>query len=190
MEAHLAGRVHLSIEEPEALGTAGGVGNLRHWIDGRPTLTINADAWHDADLAVFVGGWDGERVRVLIASEEFGPRARIVASLVPWSEVEALDATRPTGLYEVSWRPAHDAGRLDVVRHAGRFFDCGTPAGYLAANLAASDGRSVIGPGAFVDGDVDECVVWPGAVVRPGEHLHRAIRAHEHMTVLVRNGDG
>src|SRR5439155_26439775 len=29
MEAHLADRVHLSVEEPEALGTAGALGNLR-----------------------------------------------------------------------------------------------------------------------------------------------------------------
>src|SRR3954467_1317647 len=82
MESHLAGRVHLSIEEPQALGTAGGVANLKDWIDGRPALTLNADAWHDADLDAFVGGWDGQRVRVLITGAEFGPRAQVVASLL------------------------------------------------------------------------------------------------------------
>jgi NDP-sugar pyrophosphorylase family protein len=185
MESHLAGRVHLAIEEPEALGTAGGVGNLRTWIDGRAALTINADAWHDADIQAFVAGWDGERVRVLVASDDFGPRARVVASLLPWRDVELLEA-RPTGLYEVSWRPAQDAGRLDVARHDGVFFDCGTPSGYLDANLSASGGRSVVGPGAQVDGAVEACVVWPGARVEPHERLRRAIRAGEHVTVLVR----
>src|SRR5947199_1488435 len=73
MESHLAGRVHLSIEEPEALGTAGGVGHLKDWIDGRGVLTTNADAWHDADLGAFVDAWDGDRVRLLIAADDFGP---------------------------------------------------------------------------------------------------------------------
>ncbi|MBV8385574.1 MAG: NTP transferase domain-containing protein [Acidimicrobiia bacterium] len=189
MESHLAGRVHQSIEEPEALGTAGGVAKLKGWIDGRAVLTLNADSWHDADLDGFVRGWDGERVRVLLASDEFGPRARVVASLLPWGEVDALEV-RPTGLYEVVWRPADEQGRLDVAHHGGTFVDCGTPAGYLAANLASSDGRSVVGPGARVDGTVEECVLWPGAVVRANEKLVRAIRADHRMTVLVRNGDG
>jgi NDP-sugar pyrophosphorylase family protein len=93
---------------------------------------------------------------------------------------------RPTGLYEVCWKVAQEDGRLDVARHGGAFFDCGTPASYLAANLAASDGRSVIGPGAVVDGVVEESVVWPGAEVFAHERLRRAIRADEHLTVLVR----
>jgi hypothetical protein len=112
-----------------------------------------------------------------------------VASLLPWAEVEALEV-RPAGLYEVVWRPAHERGRLDVAHHGGAFVDCGTPAGYLAANLAVSDGQSVIGPGARVDGTVEESVVWPGAVVRANEKLVRAIRANDRMTVLVRNGAG
>ena len=185
MESHLAGRVHLSVEEPEALGTAGGVANLKHWIDGRGVLTLNADAWHDADLESFAGGWDGERVRVLIADEEFGPRARVVTSLLPWREVNGLEP-RLSGLYEVCWRPAQEAGGLDVVHHGGRFFDCGTPGRYLAANMAASDGRSVIGPGARVDGTVEESVIWPGTNVLEHEHLVRAIRAAVGLTVLVR----
>ncbi len=39
------------------------------------------------------------------------------------------------------------------------------------------DGRNVVGPGAVVEGEITECVVWPGAVVASGERLHRAIRA-------------
>jgi NDP-sugar pyrophosphorylase family protein len=185
MESHLARRVHLSVEEPEALGTAGGVANLKRWIDGRGVLTMNADAWHDADLRPFADAWDGERVRVLITGKEFGPRSQVVASLLPWREVESLES-RPTGLYEMCWRPAQDAGRLDVARHDGVFFDCGTPASYLAANMAASEGRSVIGRAAQVEGTLEESVVWPGAVVREGEQLWRSIRVDERLTVLVR----
>ncbi|MGI8807170.1 MAG: nucleotidyltransferase family protein [Acidimicrobiales bacterium] len=43
LEAHLAGRVHLSME-PELLGTAGALGRLRDWIHGRATVVVNADA--------------------------------------------------------------------------------------------------------------------------------------------------
>ena len=189
MEVHLAGRVHLSIEEPVALGTAGGVGNLKDWVDGRAVLTTNADAWHDAQLDVFAREWDSERVRVLVAGEEFGPRVGVVASLLPWRDVEQLPA-KPAGLYELCWGPALDAGRLDVAHHTGRFFDCGTPGGYLAANMAASDGRPVVGPGASVDGSLERSVVWPGAPVFAQEHLVDAVRADEHVTVLVRDGDG
>src|SRR5205823_4893256 len=103
-------RVHLSFEEPVALGTAGGVGNLKGWADGRAVLTMNADAWHDADLDGFARQWDGERVRVLVAGQGFGPRARVVASLLPWSDVARLPSS-PSGLYETSWRRALDNGR-------------------------------------------------------------------------------
>src|SRR3954454_7279536 len=74
MESHLAGRVHLSIEEQQALGTAGGVANLKRWGDGRGAFVMSADAGHDADLVVSAIGGAGERVRLLIASHEFGPR--------------------------------------------------------------------------------------------------------------------
>ncbi|MBV8159581.1 MAG: NTP transferase domain-containing protein [Acidimicrobiia bacterium] len=185
MESHLAGRVHISVEEPVALGTAGAVGNLKGWVDGRAVLTLSADTWHDAELGEFLRGWDGDCVSILVAAQEFGPRAPVVASVLPWRDVEQLPA-EPAGLYEVCWRPAAEAGSLRVARHKGLFFDCGTPARYLAANLAASDGRPVVGPGASVEGMLDGAVVWPGATVLPREHLVRAVRANDRFTVLVR----
>src|SRR3954471_155012 len=45
LQTHIGDRAHLSIEEPEALGTAGALGQLRDWIDRRPVLVTNADAW-------------------------------------------------------------------------------------------------------------------------------------------------
>src|SRR5688500_9646540 len=51
MRAHLDGLVHLSVEQPEALGTAGALGLLRPWIAGRAVLVTNADAWLSADLS-------------------------------------------------------------------------------------------------------------------------------------------
>ncbi len=205
IERHLDGRrggvaVHRSVEEPRALGTAGALGLLRPWIDGRPALVVNADSWTDADLARFVAGWDGERIRLLITAgpggrAEFGPRVGLVASLLPWSAVAAL-RPEPSGLYEVMWVEAHAAGRLETVEHKGRFVDCGTPGDYLRANLeavavaggsivaagaeVAAGARvidSVVGEGAVVAGTVDRSVVWPGAEVHAGEVLTDAIRA-------------
>jgi hypothetical protein len=70
-----------------------------------------------------------------------------------------------------------------VVPQAGPYFDCGTPADYLAANLEASGGRSVVGAGARVDGELVRSVVWPGGVVHRGERLVESIRVGETLTV-------
>jgi NDP-sugar pyrophosphorylase family protein len=189
MRAHLEGRVRLSVEQPEALGTAGALGLLRPWIDGRPVLVTNADAWLPADLRPFVDRWDGERVRLLCVEEpdrgDFGPLRYCGAALMPWSTVARLRA-EPSGLYEVSWADAWHAGRLDLVVHDGPFVDCGTPADYLAANLAWSGGKPVVGEGAVIGAGavLERSVVWPGSVVAPGEHLVDAIRA-DHLTVQV-----
>ncbi|MGH9274619.1 MAG: sugar phosphate nucleotidyltransferase [Acidimicrobiales bacterium] len=186
LEAHLQRRVHLSFEEDRALGTAGALGHLRSWLDGRGALVVNADAWCPGSLLAFVQGWDGERMRLLLAGDDaLTPSSRIAAALMPWPAIARLPA-EPAGLYEASWRDAHADGRLDVVRHDGPFVDCGTAAQYLEANLTASGGESVVGEGASVAGVLDRCVVWPGAVVWPGESLTRAIRAGESTTVLVR----
>jgi N-acetyl-alpha-D-muramate 1-phosphate uridylyltransferase len=194
MEGHLAGRVHLSLEEPEALGTAGALGQLRPWIDGRGVVVLNADAWlsDDGPLDELVSGWDGERVRLLVVDDprhaDFAGQWRYAgAAMVPWATVATLDAV-PTGLYEVSWRKELAAGRLDLCPAPDpvAFRDCGSPTGYLDANLLSSGGASVIGKGAVVEGEVTESVVWPGALVGPEEHLRRAIRAGERTTVLVR----
>jgi hypothetical protein len=186
LEAHLHGRAHLSIEAERPLGTAGALGRLRGWLDGRAALVVNADAWCPGSMVPFVEGWDGDRVRLLLAGEAaLTPISRIAGALMPWADVAAL-AAEPSGLYEMSWRAAQTDGRLDVVRHDGPFVDCGTPAQYLEANLAASGGESVVGEDAVVAGSLDRCVVWAGAVVFPGESLSRAIRPDETTTVLVR----
>jgi N-acetyl-alpha-D-muramate 1-phosphate uridylyltransferase len=192
IEDHLEARpsVHVSVEEAEALGTAGAVAHLRPWIDGRGVLVLNGDTWAPGDLAPAVATWDRERVRLLVAGDgrlrpPERPTSRIVAALLPWAEVARLGAG-PSGLWEASWRALHAAGRLDVVRWDGPCLDCGTPARYLGANLAASEGASVIGEGCDVQGAVVRTVLWPGTRVRPGEVLVDAVRASASVTVLVR----
>jgi NDP-sugar pyrophosphorylase family protein len=214
LEPHLLerGDVHVSVEEPIALGTAGAIAELRPWLAGRAALIVNADAWCRPDLAAFLAGWDGERVRILVAgTDPFGPRSKVVASILPWREVARLDAA-PGGLWEACWRALARSGAVDTAHDGGPFVDCGTPARYLAANRWAvsevvgdgGDGArsivhpsavlapgavvegSVVGAGARIDGTVRRSVVWAGTVVRAGEVLDHAIRAAPRVTVLVR----
>jgi N-acetyl-alpha-D-muramate 1-phosphate uridylyltransferase len=190
MVAHLAPLgVHVSVEEGEPLGTAGALGQLRDWIAERPIVVHNADAWFAGDLGAFVEGWDGDRIRLLTVAArpglaDFGDRTFAGVSLLPWWAVAPLEPV-PSGLWEVSWRDALAAGKVELVDLDGPWFDTGTPANYLAANLAANGGSSVIAPCATVDpsATVERSVVWAGAVVRPGEHLVEQIRAPGGITV-------
>jgi N-acetyl-alpha-D-muramate 1-phosphate uridylyltransferase len=174
---HVGNRAHVSVEAGEALGTGGALGLLRDWIDGRAALVTNADAYLAGGLGSFAEGWDG--------AGDF-PMVRpglwyVGASLLPWTSVRSLPST-PAGLYEVLWRGQAAGGRLDLVtmddvRAGSVAIDCGTPADYLAANLHASGGASVVDPAAVVEGTVERCVVWDGAYVGPDEHLVEVIRA-------------
>ncbi|WP_030488894.1 nucleotidyltransferase family protein [Micromonospora chokoriensis] len=209
--AHVGDRAHLSVEPGDPLGTAGGVANLRDWIDGRPVLVGNADAYladpaapPGPDVAALLDGWDGHTVRLLgqpaadpAAPGTFAGHCFTGFSLLPWRLVRDLPVVF-SDLVRAVWRPAEAAGALEVVPYPGTFFDTGTPADYLAANLHAAAGgvlveesatvsgrcvESVVGAGARVDGDVSRTVVWPDAVVRAGERLHNVIRAGSDLTV-------
>ena len=137
---HFAGTdVLVRVEQPEALGTAGALGNLRDWIDGRDVLVHNADAWHDADLRPFVASWDGASMRLLVVRRppvaDFGEHQYAGVCLLPWRAVAALHPS-PSGLYEVLWRDA-DPAELEFVVHGGVWFDCGTHDDLAAANAAS-----------------------------------------------------
>jgi MurNAc alpha-1-phosphate uridylyltransferase len=197
MSAYLDGKAWLSVEGPEALGTAGALGALRDWIAGRDVLVTNADAYLAAGLTLENGedsgerawltdGWDGERCRLACTFAgtgradfrlDDGTGVRYVgACLLPWRAVRQLTAT-PSGLYEVLWREAAEHATLDLRLLAGPCVDCGTVADYRHANLLASNGESVIGPGAKVEGRLTRSVVWDGAHVGPDEHLVNVVRA-------------
>ncbi|MFG2055742.1 sugar phosphate nucleotidyltransferase [Micromonospora sp. NPDC048930] len=209
--AHVGDRARLSVEPGAPLGTAGGLGKLRDWIAGRGVLVGNADAYladPDAppgpDIAALLDGWDGRSVRLLgqpaddpAAPGTFSGHRFVGFSLLPWRLVRDLPATFGD-LVRAVWRPAEAAGALDVVGYPGVFYDTGTPADYLAANLHAAGGaslvdpsatvtgrvhRAVVGPGATVRGEVTRAVVWPGATVRADERLSDAIRAGDDLTV-------
>jgi N-acetyl-alpha-D-muramate 1-phosphate uridylyltransferase len=186
MATHLSGRVHVSVDPAEGLGTAGPIANLASWVGDSDLLVVNGDTWCPGELTAVVDAWDHRRVRVVIAGDpDLTPSSRIVASLMPAQAVHRL-RVEPSGLYEVCWAPLVERGELDVVGWDGPVIDCATPRDYLTANLLAARGQSVIGAGAVVDGAVVRTVVWPGARVWPGESLVDAVRTDEAMTVLVR----
>jgi hypothetical protein len=168
-----------------ALGTAGGLGALRDWVDGRDVVLTNVDAYLPGGLGALLPGWDGERCRLLCVRRpghgDFGDLRYVGACLLPWRVVAGL-LPRPSGLYEVTWREAAARGALDLVAldawgAGATAVDAGTPRGYLRANLHASGGRNVVGEGAVVQGRIERCVVWDGAWVGRGEHLVEAVRA-------------
>jgi N-acetyl-alpha-D-muramate 1-phosphate uridylyltransferase len=182
--AHVGDRAHVSVERPDALGTAGAVGALRDWLAGRDVLIANGDVFYGEppDLAGLVAGWDRERPRLLVVEDlkraDFDARWRFAGvSLLPGAIAAALPAT-PSGLYEVVWRDAV----IDLVSTNAGFLDVGDSSAYLRANLIWSGGESVVGAGARIDGGIERCVVWPGAQVLPGEYLVEVVRA--------RGGDG
>jgi MurNAc alpha-1-phosphate uridylyltransferase len=201
--------VHVSVEKPDALGTAGAIANLLPWIDGRDVLIVNADAWSTDPLDDLLASWNPDRVTVLAhETNVFGPTIGVVASVLPWSYIRDLKLV-PTGLYEVVWRNANDAGGLDVVRSVSPFVDCGTPGDYLRANMLAVElvgdsiidpsariGAqaqiigSVIGPGAFIEGSVTDSVVWADQVVGIDEALDGMIRATPEITLRPKPRDG
>lgn len=189
LESYLTGRVHLSVEEPEALETAGALGQLRDWIAGRDVLVVNVDAWHREDLSEFVAAWDGERVRLLAVRDpdrgDFGDQRYAGVALLPGDVVRRLPARR-LGLYPAVLGPAVESGSAELVTSHKPFFDCGTPSEYLAANLTASGGGSVVGEDATVEGEIVRSVVWPHARVERGERLVEAIRAPRGITVQAR----
>jgi len=177
--------VYLSVEPAEALGTAGAVGALRPWLDGRGLLIVNADTFQRSNLSQFVSNWNGEQVRILTATAlPFTPRSSVVASLLPWRIASTLEP-RPSGLWELVWRQALAEGSLEAVYEPGPVIDCGTVQRYLRANMLWSGGESVIGEGAEVLGRLTRSVVWPGSKVSPSEHLVDAVRAGPR-TVYVR----
>jgi NDP-sugar pyrophosphorylase family protein len=136
LEAHLAGNdVHVSVEEPEALGTAGALGHLRDWIDGRDVLLTNSDAWYSVRPPALTG----PRMQLLVvkdpARRDFDDWRYAGTAFMPWSVVATLpDAS--AGLYEVCWREAWATNSLDLVPYDGGFIDCGTPEDLRAANEA------------------------------------------------------
>jgi len=174
---HVGDRAHLSVEPEGLLGTSGGLGRLRGWIDGRGALVGNADAYladparePGKDIAALLDGWSGETVRMLTkpippgGTGGFSGRRFAGFSLIPWRYLRDLTAIKGD-LVRTVWRPAEAAGELELIPYEGVYIDTGTLADYLAANRHAAAGGNLIDPSATVTAPVVESVVGAGAGV-------------------------
>jgi GTP:adenosylcobinamide-phosphate guanylyltransferase len=133
-------RAHMSVEQPEALGTAGAVGQLRDWLAGRDVLIANADAWYDGavELRGFASEWDGRQPRLLVVEDvdrpDFEGRWRFAGiSLLPGAVAQTLEPV-PSGLYEQVWSKTP----VELVPTTVTFIDCGTAADLEKARALAS----------------------------------------------------
>ncbi len=197
-----AGPVHVSIERERALGTAGALGLLRDWIDGRPVLVVERRRLaarrprrrsSTAGTASGSGCWSSRT-----GSGPTSARARYCGvALLPWSDVAGLEP-QPSGLYEVSWRDAFELGparprrpRRPVrrLRHARRL--PARPTCWRPAARRCRTGRARSTPAR----SLERSVVWAGAVVRAGraprrrDPRRRAHRARPLTRRLVRSSD-
>ena len=139
---YVDGRAHVSVERPQALGTAGAIGALLPWLGHRDLLIANGDVWWQGHVALgpFVDGWDRERPRLIVvedrARSDFDGRWRFAGlSLLPGAVARTLRPV-PSGLYEQVWsRMPADLVPIDVP-----FIDCGSPADLERARRLAGRG--------------------------------------------------
>jgi mannose-1-phosphate guanylyltransferase len=196
-------------EERELLGTAGGLARAAPALGAGDVLVWNADCLVEADLAALVAAHasSGAAATLLVAPRPRGEGsvgldagARVVrlrqesvadeATGADFVSVHVVGASLRANLPGAGcmvadvYIPAMRRGAiLRAVPYEGPFFDIGSPASYLDANLAwlaprtawIGDGAHVapsvslehalVGAGARVAGQgrLERCVVWPGA---------------------------
>jgi len=129
IEAHLADSpVHVAVE-PNPLGSAGAVGNIKPWLKGRALMIRNADMWFGSAPDALWRDWSGEFPRLLVqetrAAADFGTKRFLGWSLLPAKDALALEAVR-SGLLDLVWAPAMKRGELEFIEFDGIAIDCGT----------------------------------------------------------------
>lgn len=167
---HEGVRVTLSVEEPEILGTGGGLKKVAGDLAER-FVVVNGDVLSDVDLAALRAavppGGAAMALREREYEETYGPVAAdasgAVVQLVDLAEAPAegeVDAsTHFTGLHAMdravlervpegfacivrtAYRELVPERAVRALRHDGVWLDVGTPAAYWEANFAVLDGR-------------------------------------------------
>ena len=145
--------LHLSVEQPRRARYGGSARPAARVDRRRPVLVTNADAFfpHGDPVGELLAGWDGERPRLLCVRDgdrgDFGDLRYVgtrAAAVVVGARPRA--ASRPVSTRSRGGE-LHADGSLDLAVTDLPTVDCGTPADYLRANMAASGGAPVVGAG-------------------------------------------
>ena len=205
---HLAGQVqqflaglpwgfNLSVsQEPELLGTGGGLRRLGEILRGGPFLAVNGDILTDLDLAAVYRGHRPEAIATLVLHDcppynnvwvadgavvSIGepppdaagpPLAYTGVQVVAPGMLAYLPAGQPYDLVR-AWRQALAAGeRLAALVVSGHFWqDLGTPAAYLTAHRRLLQGEA---PGLRrYFGELTDPFLGPGGGHRGGGEIWR-----------------
>ena len=200
-------RVTLS-REPQALGTGGGLRHARRLLGSGPILVVNGDVLFDFDLGALVRRHRSSGAAATLALKPnpdpstYGPvvtgsdgRVRSLAGLphrvrgpvslftgVQVVDASLLDRLGPGVSDSVRdlYVPMVAAGETVLgLRVRGAWYDLGTPALYLGAqmNLLARRGRSLIHHTARVErgARVTRSVLGPGCVVSRGARVTESV---------------
>ena len=210
--------VEIQVELPDVLGTGGGLRAALERLADVVTI-VNADILASHDLsalaaAVPVGG-AAMMLREAADAATIGPVERDaqgnvvrITSVVP--STRGVPGTHFTGIHamhrdavsripegvqgviETAYKELVPLGKVRAVLEPGAtWFDVGTPAAYLAANLAVlrgeiavpldpwtrgmRSGTSWIGDGAVIRGEIDSCAIGRGVTVSAGASLTRCV---------------
>jgi mannose-1-phosphate guanylyltransferase len=198
-------RAHAEVllsEEPDVLGTAGGVAHAAGVLGPGDVLVHNGDILSDADLRSLAAAHRGDATLLVhpraagegnVGIDAEGRIVRLRRETVRPGEMGGGDflgvhviggglrrVLPPRGcLVGDVYLPALREGAfLSIHPFRGAWFDLGTVGTYLDANIAWLAGREAwIGPGAKVAGDaiLRSTVVGERAVVDPGVTLERCV---------------
>lgn len=136
-------RIEYSPEPPGALETGGGILNAMPLLGGDPFLVVNADVWTDLDFSTLPARPRSDAHLVLVDNPAHHPEGDFALSgdrvcnaggdLLTFSGIAVLApglfrGARPGRFsYVPLLRRAADRERVTGERHAGQWFDAGTP---------------------------------------------------------------
>jgi MurNAc alpha-1-phosphate uridylyltransferase len=210
--------VEIQVELPDVLGTGGGLRAALERLADVVTI-VNADILASHDLSALAAAVPAGGAAMILReapdAATIGPVERDahghvvrITSVVP--STRGIPGTHFTGIHamhrdaiaripegisgviETAYKELVPLGAVRAVLEPGAtWFDVGTPAAYLAANLAVlrgeiavpldpwtrgtRSGTSWIGDGAVIRGAIESCAIGPGVTVPAGASLTRCV---------------
>jgi NDP-sugar pyrophosphorylase family protein len=202
------------------LGTGGGLKRAEPFFRGETAVLWNGDMVFDLDLQAALAFHRRRRAMATMVlrpspkARRYGavevdrrgrvirllgePRSRPPGRALMFAGVHLLEPAffaalipEPSCIVRTAYRALVDRGApVFGFETDARWLDLGTPADYLAANLALLGDQVLLGPGAQIEAGarlarsvvgegarvgagarIERCVIWPGARVPPGERI-------------------